>query len=357
MPSTSEISKDDSPPSTAEAQSEARQRRWPAKWDTFRDRYLSGRRIGGALLVLALVLFAVGSLVWVGQHEAHVQAQARMQASAPPATPTAPAPATPYLTGLAAKDSGGWCAPAATNTLQDLKAAYQACLADPGFVTVMERLSDTPKRTLIVDPGKYASRADRLKTDSDARSLLANRLFTGAISYEVGTEIRSDKYWQLKADNKGVVGQRPDMTRVKVDGLQGTFLVVTYKTSDGSLKAIKINHDMVPIIGIAKSGTPKSGKVKDHKSNDALKRDTTSTASSGKWNRLAMCESGGNWSINSGNGYYGGLQFYLPTWKAHGGKGLPHKASKAEQIRVAERVLKTQGWGAWPSCSKKLGLR
>ncbi|WP_300018173.1 transglycosylase family protein [Pseudonocardia sp.] len=74
------------------------------------------------------------------------------------------------------------------------------------------------------------------------------------------------------------------------------------------------------------------------------------------WDRLAQCESGGNWSINTGNGYYGGLQFSPSTWRAFGGSGMPHQASKSEQIAVAERTLAGQGWGAWPACSRKLGL-
>ena len=74
------------------------------------------------------------------------------------------------------------------------------------------------------------------------------------------------------------------------------------------------------------------------------------------WDALAQCESTGNWSINTGNGYYGGLQFSLSTWRAYGGSGMPHHASKAEQIRVAENTLAGQGWGAWPACSAKLGL-
>ena len=73
------------------------------------------------------------------------------------------------------------------------------------------------------------------------------------------------------------------------------------------------------------------------------------------WDALAECESGGDWSINTGNGYYGGLQFSLPTWEANGGTGNPADASRAEQIRVAENVLATQGWGAWPSCSAQIG--
>ncbi len=77
----------------------------------------------------------------------------------------------------------------------------------------------------------------------------------------------------------------------------------------------------------------------------------------GVWDRLAQCESGGNWSINTGNGFYGGLQFTLSSWRAVGGSGYPHQASKSEQIARAEKLRAIQGWGAWPACSSKLGLR
>ncbi|WP_127500599.1 transglycosylase family protein [Actinoplanes sp. LAM7112] len=79
-------------------------------------------------------------------------------------------------------------------------------------------------------------------------------------------------------------------------------------------------------------------------------------AASVNWDRIAKCESGGNWKINTGNGYYGGLQFSASTWKAYGGKKYgsnAHKATKAEQIKIAEKVLKGQGIGAWPTCGKK----
>jgi len=82
-----------------------------------------------------------------------------------------------------------------------------------------------------------------------------------------------------------------------------------------------------------------------------------SASPGGVWDRLAQCESGGNWRINTGNGYYGGLQFSARTWRAHGGAGMPHAASRGEQIRVAQNVLRNQGWRAWPACSRKLGLR
>lgn len=79
-------------------------------------------------------------------------------------------------------------------------------------------------------------------------------------------------------------------------------------------------------------------------------------ASTATWDALAQCESSGNWAINTGNGYYGGLQFSLSTWRAFGGSGMPNQASKSEQIRIAEKTLAAQGWGAWPACSAKLGL-
>lgn len=75
------------------------------------------------------------------------------------------------------------------------------------------------------------------------------------------------------------------------------------------------------------------------------------------WDALAQCESGGDWGISTGNGYYGGLQFSMSTWQAMGGSGNPASASREQQIAVAERVLDAQGWGAWPSCSSQLGLR
>jgi len=84
---------------------------------------------------------------------------------------------------------------------------------------------------------------------------------------------------------------------------------------------------------------------------------TASAAPDSAWDKLAQCESGGNWSINSGNGYYGGIQFNASTWHAFGGEGLPHQASRSEQIAVAERTLAAQGWNAWPACSRKMGLR
>lgn len=74
------------------------------------------------------------------------------------------------------------------------------------------------------------------------------------------------------------------------------------------------------------------------------------------WDALAQCESGGNWSINTGNGFYGGLQFTQQSWNGVGMSGSPATATREQQIEAGERLLAIQGWGAWPACSAKLGL-
>ncbi|MEV1069737.1 transglycosylase family protein [Streptomyces sp. NPDC050263] len=82
-----------------------------------------------------------------------------------------------------------------------------------------------------------------------------------------------------------------------------------------------------------------------------------SAATAAEWDKVAQCESGGNWSINTGNGYYGGLQFSASTWAAYGGTqyaAQANQASKAQQIAVAEKVLAGQGKGAWPVCGTGL---
>ncbi len=73
------------------------------------------------------------------------------------------------------------------------------------------------------------------------------------------------------------------------------------------------------------------------------------------WERLASCESGGNWAVNTGNGYFGGLQFNQTSWAWVGGEGLPHQASRAEQIYRASLLWEYQGWGAWPGCTRSFG--
>ncbi len=91
----------------------------------------------------------------------------------------------------------------------------------------------------------------------------------------------------------------------------------------------------------------------------AAPRPTATFSGGSVWDALAKCESGGNWAINTGNGYYGGLQFSLGTWNGYGGAefaAYPHEATRDEQIVVAERLRAARGYQPWPACRAKLGL-
>ena len=166
-------------------------------------------------------------------------------------------------------------------------------------------------------------------------------------------------------------------TKVDTEGRSGVRTIVVKETlHNGKVKdrkrlSSKITTD--PIAEVILVGTkvavkePTSSSSSDssseqsstsRSSGDSGGSSSTSstTPSDSVWDRLAECESGGNWSINTGNGYYGGLQFSLSTWRAYGGTGMPHEASREEQIAVAKRVQASQGWGAWPACTEKLGI-
>jgi hypothetical protein len=79
-----------------------------------------------------------------------------------------------------------------------------------------------------------------------------------------------------------------------------------------------------------------------------------------RWDQLAMCECGGNWECNTGNGYFGGLQFTASAWTGFGGGEFAthaHLATREQQIIIGERILARMGWGAWPGCTRKFGWR
>jgi LysM repeat protein len=124
-------------------------------------------------------------------------------------------------------------------------------------------------------------------------------------------------------------------------------------------KGEKVKHRPLPALAVTRVVSQERAAAPSSSSSQrsTVTRSAAAPAGGGVWDRLAQCESGGNWGINTGNGYSGGLQFSPGTWAANGGSGSAHNASRAEQIRVAERVRASQGWGAWPACSAKLGLR
>ena len=150
-------------------------------------------------------------------------------------------------------------------------------------------------------------------------------------------------------------------TKVDTEGRAGvrtlTYRVVRHngKTVSKTRTGSKITKK--PVTEVVLVGTKEEPKPEPTRTPSENKPSTSTPASGSVWDRLAQCESGGNWSINTGNGYYGGLQFSLSTWRAQGGSGMPHQNSRAEQIAVAQRLQAAAGWGQWPACSSKLGLR
>jgi uncharacterized protein YabE (DUF348 family) len=135
------------------------------------------------------------------------------------------------------------------------------------------------------------------------------------------------------------------VVRAGSDGLRN----VTYRLifRNGKLETRRVISQKVlraPVDEIVKVGT---------------KQQATTNFAGGStvWDALARCESGGNWATNTGNGYYGGLQFSLGTWQSYGGHGLPSSNSREEQIRIATLVRNASGgYGAWPACAASLGL-
>jgi len=105
---------------------------------------------------------------------------------------------------------------------------------------------------------------------------------------------------------------------------------------------------------------PRKRIVRLGTNDDVPDRALAPAAGPGVWDALARCEAGGNWGTNTGNGYYGGLQFDRQTWLAYDGdqySALPHQAGRDEQIAVASRVRDERGgYGSWPACARKLGL-
>lgn len=210
-----------------------------------------------------------------------------------------------------------------------------ALLAEIG-VTVGERdLLSLPADTPVTDGLTVA--VTRITTDA----LVEEK----AIAFPTEERRTDDLYsGEKKVAEKGVAGVRTlTYEKVFANGTEiGKKLVSDEVTTEPTPQVVLVGTKERATSTASSSGSTSSAPA---------------VASGSVWDRLAQCESGGNWSINTGNGYYGGLQFSLSTWRAVGGTGYPHQASRATQIQMGERLRAQQGWGAWPSCSAKLGLR
>ena len=210
---------------------------------------------------------------------------------------------------------------------------------------------------LLAEAGVVLGAADTLSVPAEApvvEGLLVQvvRITTGEVVEEeaipFATEEResADLYvGETKVETKGAAGvQRLTYTTTLADGVEVSRAVA----SDVVATA--------PVTKVVLKGT-KERPAAPAASSGGATASASGAAGGSVWDAIAKCESGGNWSINTGNGYSGGLQFSPSTWRAFGGTGSAADASREQQIAVAEKVQASQGWGAWPSCTRKLGLR
>jgi uncharacterized protein YabE (DUF348 family) len=168
---------------------------------------------------------------------------------------------------------------------------------------------------------------------------------------------------KVKTVQAGSAGERTTVVQERyVNGkLVSSSLVSSSLTKKPVAKLVQVG---TKVASSSSSDADDSSDSSDSSSKDDSSKSSSSSSSggsvSGVWQKLAQCESGGNWSANTGNGFYGGLQFTASTWAAQGGTkyaALPSQASASEQVAIASKLQKAAGWGQWPACTAKLGLR
>ena len=192
----------------------------------------------------------------------------------------------------------------------------------------------------LIEPAAEERIADGLRLVVK-RVTVEKKTVTVEVEYETKRKTDDSMYEdQSKVERKGKNG-----------ALERTIEVILIDGKKSDEKVLSEDLVTEPVDKIVVVGTKK------RPSEPSSSSEPNYASGSTVWDRLAQCESGGNWSINTGNGYYGGLQFSLQTWRAYGGSGYPHENSREEQIRIATKVRDARGhYGDWPACAAKLGL-
>jgi uncharacterized protein YabE (DUF348 family) len=224
---------------------------------------------------------------------------------------------------------------------------------------------DADDKLSVKPTAKLADGAAFTYTKVDQRKLTKKKDISFDTDYQRTSKLKKGV---TKVDSSGKTGERTlTFAEVRHNGkvvsLKQTDSKVTEKPKTkvvliGTKVEVKkkVVHTSSP--SKSSSSSKSSSKYSSSKSSSKSSGSSAPSVSSGSiWDRIAKCESGGNWSINTGNGFYGGLQFTLSTWHAFGGSGMPNHASRNRQIAVAKKVQASQGWGAWPGCTSKLGIR
>ena len=221
---------------------------------------------------------------------------------------------------------------------------FKIKIADGRFVR--KHLTALTVEDVLHQLGVKFDRDDKIKpgldteiSDGDRVVVTRIRIVTKTVKHEVVD------YRTIETEDSSMYVGDESTQRSGVDGSRNVTYRMTYR--NGKLVLTKVIHQRMlraPVSALVTVGT-KEQPAPDYSGGGTV------------WDAIAECESGGNWAINTGNGYYGGLQFSLSTWHAYGGSGYPNQNSREEQIRIAEKVrAATGGYGSWPACSQSLGL-
>nr|WP_284692518.1 transglycosylase family protein [Actinomyces sp. 217892] len=181
---------------------------------------------------------------------------------------------------------------------------------------------------------------------------------TTQVVIETVTEDVADPHGTVEQESSSLAAGTTEVQTAGVDGVvRTTYQVVTEGGVEVSREAVSSvvvtpRTDEVVLVGTASaSSTSASGG-----SAGTTPTTTTAVNDGSVWWSLALCESGGNAAINTGNGYYGAFQFTLSTWQSLGGTGYPHENSYETQLALAQALQARSGWGQWPACAASLGL-
>ena len=222
--------------------------------------------------------------------------------------------------------------------------------------SVVVKLGDAKKKKTTVtaltvgealkELGAPADSNDRVKPGLDAVISDGDKLTLTKVRVVQKRVAESIDYGRVKKQDASMYTDESETVRNGRPGSRKVLYKVTFENGKvASRKALRSTVLREPVNAIVKVGT---------KERPAPAPSTNFAGGSSAWDRIAACESGGNWAANTGNGYYGGLQFNLGTWQSYGGSGRPDQQSREAQIAVAERVRAAEGgYGAWPVCGQR----
>ncbi len=196
------------------------------------------------------------------------------------------------------------------------------------------------------DLGVKVSKLDKVKPGLGATLEDGDKIVFTDVRKVTKRVTESVAYDTVEREDSSMYSDESETVRAGENGSRKVLYKITFVNGEvANRKALEVTVLQDPVDAIMRVGTKERVAA------------TNFAGGSSVWDQLAQCEAGGNWAANTGNGYYGGLQFNLSTWHSYGGPGYPHTASRETQIAIATKVRDASGgYGAWPACSQSLGL-